>query len=66
VEEVIMKKGILLLLVLLIISCKKEVTFEKNFDTPQGAVLCLEDAYRSRDLKKILECRDLNWKLFIC
>jgi len=55
-----MKKVIFLLVIILIGSCKKETTFEKNFDTPQGAVLCLEDAYRSKDMDKILECKDFK------
>jgi hypothetical protein len=53
-------KKIILLIIILIASCKKETAFEKNFDTPQGAVLCLEDAYRSKDIDKILDCKDFK------
>lgn len=34
--------------------------FERNFDTPQGAVLCLEDAFRSKDIEKIMRCKDFR------
>lgn len=34
--------------------------FKKNFDTPQGAVLCLEDAFKSKDIRKILSCKDFK------
>jgi hypothetical protein len=39
---------------------KKTNNFTKDFTSPQGAVLCLEDAYRAKDIKKILNCRDFK------
>lgn len=32
--------------------------YEKNFSTPEGAVLCLEEAYRQKDLEKAVTCKD--------
>ena len=34
--------------------------FKTDFTTPQGAVLCLEDAYRSKNIEKILLCKDFE------
>jgi hypothetical protein len=30
---------------------------EKDFDTPEGAVLCLEDAYRRRSIESAIACK---------
>jgi hypothetical protein len=64
-----MRKATLPLLMLpLLLSCNESRwvvlenrgDFERNFDTPQGAVLCLEDAYRSKDIEKIVSCKDFR------
>lgn len=31
--------------------------FAKDFDTPEGAILCLEDAYRRRDIEAAVACK---------
>ena len=57
-----------LLIILLIVTCNEsgwvilenKSDFEKNFDTPQGTVLCLEDAYRSKDIERIVSCKDFR------
>ncbi len=32
--------------------------FEQDFTTPEGAILCLEDAYRRRNLESAIACKD--------
>lgn len=32
--------------------------YERDLSTPQGAILCLEDAYRKEDMEAVLACRD--------
>lgn len=32
--------------------------FEADFDTPEGAILCLEDAYRRRNIESAVACKD--------
>jgi hypothetical protein len=32
----------------------------KDFSTPEGAILCLEDAYRRRDLGAAIACKDFR------
>ncbi|MFZ6009920.1 MAG: YegJ family protein [Bacteroidota bacterium] len=32
--------------------------FIHNFETPEGAILCLEDAYDERSLEKVMRCKD--------
>ena len=62
------KKILIILIIYLIFSCNEngwktmenKDNYEKNFDTPQGAVLCLEDAYRSKDIERILSCKDFS------
>ena len=34
--------------------------YGKNFETPQGAILCLEDAYRANDLDAAVRCKDFR------
>lgn len=34
--------------------------FPLNLDTPEGAILCLEDAYRAKDLDRALACKDFR------
>jgi hypothetical protein len=63
-----MKQKIIFLLILFFFSCKNngweiidnKKELNKNFDTPQGAVLCLEDAYKSKDIEKIIKCKDFK------
>ena len=31
-----------------------------DFDTPEGAILCLEDAYRARDIEAAVRCKDFT------
>ncbi len=31
-----------------------------DFDTPEGAVLCLEDAYRAKDIEAAVRCKDFT------
>src|SRR6185436_13427613 len=31
-----------------------------DFTTPEGAILCLEDAYRRRDIEAVLACKDFE------
>ena len=31
---------------------------EKDFNTPEGAILCLEDAYRRRSIESAVACKD--------
>ena len=31
---------------------------EKDFDTPEGAVLCLEDAYRRKNIESACACKN--------
>ena len=33
-------------------------SFEKDFGTPEGAVLCLEDAYRRRSIESACACKN--------
>jgi len=33
---------------------------EMDFSTPEGAILCLEDAYRRRDVEAAVACRDFT------
>jgi len=35
-------------------------TFSKDFATPEGAILCLEDAYRHHDIKAAVACKDFG------
>jgi len=37
-----------------------DVTTPHNFSTPEGAVLCLEDAYRARDIEAAVRCKDFR------
>lgn len=32
--------------------------FKLDFDTPEGAILCIEQAYRDSDMEKVLSCKD--------
>ena len=34
--------------------------FKHNFDTPEGAILCLEDAYDAKDMNAALACKNFN------
>jgi uncharacterized protein YegJ (DUF2314 family) len=34
--------------------------FKHNFETPEGAILCLEDAYDEKDIEKAIGCKDFN------
>jgi hypothetical protein len=34
--------------------------YPKDFSTPQGAILCLEDAYRRKDIDACLACNDFR------
>ena len=34
--------------------------FEHNFKTPEGAILCIEDAYDAQDLERVLACKDFE------
>jgi hypothetical protein len=62
-----MRLSILLMVIVLIcfiangrVSVDSSGKVKKDFSTPQGSVLCLEDAYRSRNIPNILECRDFD------
>lgn len=35
-------------------------TFSKDFSTPEGAILCLEDAYRRRDIDAAVAAKDFK------
>src|SRR5690349_10492046 len=39
--------------------CSRE-TVVHDFSTPQGAILCLEDAYRAKDLEAAVKCKDFR------
>lgn len=62
------KKILIILIIYLVFSCNEngwktmenKDNYEKNFDTPQGAVLCLEDAFKSKDIRNILSCKDFK------
>ena len=32
----------------------------KDFSTPEGAILCLEDAYRAKDIEAAVRCKDFQ------
>lgn len=34
--------------------------FKPNFDTPEGAILAIEEAYRKEDLEAVLACKDFT------
>lgn len=34
--------------------------FEHDFSTPEGAILCLEDAYDAKDIEKAIACKDFE------
>jgi uncharacterized protein YegJ (DUF2314 family) len=34
--------------------------FDHNFLTPEGAILCIEDAYDAEDLERVLACKDFE------
>lgn len=34
--------------------------FEHDFTTPEGAILCIEDAYDAHDLNKVIACKDFE------
>jgi hypothetical protein len=34
--------------------------FETDFNTPEGAILCLEDAYRRRNIESAVACKDFS------
>jgi hypothetical protein len=36
---------------------KRPSEIAHDFSTPEGAVLCLEDAYRAKDIEKALSCK---------
>ena len=49
----------LALLPVLLVSCfKKQPEPEADFSTPEGAILCLEEAYRQGDLEAAISCKD--------
>ena len=33
---------------------------EQDFDTPEGAVLCLEDAYRRKNIESACACKNFK------
>jgi uncharacterized protein YegJ (DUF2314 family) len=34
--------------------------FEHNFETPEGAILCLEDAFDEKNIEKAVDCKDFH------
>jgi hypothetical protein len=38
----------------------EDVTPLRDFTTPEGAVLCLEDAYRACDIEAVIKCKDFR------
>ncbi|HIJ72048.1 MAG TPA: hypothetical protein HPP87_11910 [Planctomycetes bacterium] len=34
--------------------------YARDFSTPEGAILCLEEAYRQRDIEAAVECKDFT------
>ena len=59
---------LLLLLCLFLIACKRQATkqaelwnqapaVEANFDTPEGALLMLEEAYKTKDIEVVVRCK---------
>ena len=36
------------------------LSIKKDFATPEGAILCLEDAYRAEDLEAAVACMDFR------
>jgi hypothetical protein len=38
--------------------CSKQ--HAKDFSTPEGALLCLEDAYRAKDIEAAVRCKDFK------
>jgi uncharacterized protein YegJ (DUF2314 family) len=34
--------------------------FEHNFTTPEGAILCIEDAYDAHDINRVIACKDFE------
>jgi uncharacterized protein YegJ (DUF2314 family) len=34
--------------------------FEHDFTTPEGAILCIEDAYDARDMNRVIACKDFE------
>src|SRR5262245_8527924 len=43
---------------LLPLGCGKQPA--RDFSTPEGAILCLEDAYRAKDIEAAVRCKDFN------
>lgn len=41
-------------------SASESSTFAHDLTTPEGAILCLEDAYRSENLEAAINCKDFN------
>jgi hypothetical protein len=37
-----------------------QTTIVHDFSTPEGAILCLEDAYRAKDLEAAVRCKDFQ------
>ena len=34
--------------------------FKADFKTPEGAIICIENAYNEKDIQKVIECKDFN------
>jgi hypothetical protein len=51
--------AVLVISLLSVAGCSRE-TVVHDFSTPQGAILCLEDAYRAKDLEAAVKCKDFR------
>jgi len=39
---------------------REHISIAHDFSTPEGAILCLEDAYRAKDIEKAVRCKDFR------
>lgn len=54
-----MKLLIVLIMTMVISGCGGRTVIH-DFSTPEGAILCLEDAYRAKDLTAMVNCKDFR------
>jgi hypothetical protein len=48
----------------LLVACSKVKTYQPDFSKPEGAVLALEDAYKSKDLEAVVAAKDFHQDAF--
>jgi hypothetical protein len=44
------------------VGCEKKPEIKADFSTPEGAILCLENAYRAKDIEAAVRCWDFYFE----